>query len=82
STVGFVSTATMSTISARPVSVFSTAAWVGGAAALVLAGVGGGVALVRRRSRLPFTLSMAVAAVCVALLVLAAPDLVPARLAT
>lgn len=59
-----------------------TAAWVGGAAALVLAGVGGGVALVRRRSRLPFTLSMAVAAVCVALLVLAAPDLVPAGWAT
>ncbi|GEA88903.1 hypothetical protein CCE01nite_28520 [Cellulomonas cellasea] len=59
-----------------------TAAWVGAAVALGLAVVAGGVALVRRRSRLPFTLSMAVAGVCVALLVLAAPDLVAAAPAT
>lgn len=51
-------------------------AWGGAVCALALAAAGGGVALARRRSRLPFTLSMAVAAVCVALLVLAAPDLV------
>lgn len=57
-------------------------AWVGGAGALALAATAGAVALVRRRSRLPFTLSMAVAAVCVALLVLAAPDLLAAPGAT
>ena len=50
--------------------------WLVGAAAVVIAGAGAAVALLRPRSRLPFVLSMAVAAACVALLVLAGADLV------
>ena len=47
------------------------AAWVGGGASTLLAGVGAVAARVDRRSRLPFSAAMAVAAVCVVLLVLA-----------
>ncbi|MGW6004478.1 UbiA family prenyltransferase [Oerskovia enterophila] len=49
-------------------------AWVGGAVAVVLAVSAGVVAVRRTTSRLPFALSMAVAAVCAVLLVLAGPD--------
>jgi 4-hydroxybenzoate polyprenyltransferase len=52
----------------------SVAGWAGGALAVGLA-VGAGVVAVREtRSRAPFALSMAVAAVCAVLLVLAGPD--------
>lgn len=52
----------------------SVAGWVGGAVAVALA-IGAGVVAVRRTtSRAPFALSMAVAAVCAILLVLAGPD--------
>ena len=47
------------------------AAWVGGGASVLVAGVGAVAARVDRRSRLPFSAAMAVAAVCVVLLVLA-----------
>ncbi|WP_435735937.1 UbiA family prenyltransferase [Cellulosimicrobium sp. PMB13] len=50
------------------------AAWVGGALALGGAGTAGVVGAVRPTSRAPFALSMAVAALCVVLLVLAAPE--------
>jgi len=49
-------------------------AWVGGAVSVVLAVSAGVVAVRRTTSRLPFALSMAVAAVCAVLLVLAGPD--------
>ncbi|MBD7980088.1 UbiA family prenyltransferase [Oerskovia sp. Sa2CUA9] len=49
-------------------------AWVAGAVAVVLAVSAGVVAVRRTTSRLPFALSMAVAAVCAVLLVLAGPD--------
>ncbi|MBM7495377.1 UbiA family prenyltransferase [Oerskovia paurometabola] len=52
----------------------SVAAWVGGAVAVALAVSAGVVAVRRTASRLPFALSMAVAAVCAVLLVLAGPD--------
>ena len=51
----------------------SPAAWTGGAVAAVLAGVGAFASRRDERSRLPFTLAMVVAAVCVVLLVLAGP---------
>ncbi|NTW41751.1 MAG: hypothetical protein HGA44_18035 [Cellulomonadaceae bacterium] len=47
-----------------------------GAVAAVLAVLAGVVALTRARSRAPFSLSMAVAALCVVLLVTAGPALV------
>ncbi|MET7135085.1 UbiA family prenyltransferase [Cellulosimicrobium sp. MI9406] len=50
--------------------------WALGAVALVLALAAGAVGVVRPRSRAPFALSMAVAGVCVVLLVLAAPAVV------
>ena len=50
------------------------AAWVGGVLALAVAAGAGVVGLVRPASRAPFALSMAVAALCVVLLVLAAPE--------
>lgn len=50
--------------------------WALGAVAVVLALAAGGVGVVRPRSRAPFALSMAVAGVCVVLLVLAAPAVV------
>ncbi len=50
--------------------------WVLGAGALVLALAAGAVGVARPRSRAPFALSMAVAGVCVVLLVLAAPAVV------
>ena len=52
----------------------SVAAWMGGAVAVALAVSAGVVAVRRTASRLPFALSMAVAAVCAVLLVLAGPD--------
>jgi len=52
----------------------TTVAWVGGAVSVVLAVSAGVVAVRRTTSRLPFALSMAVAAVCAVLLVLAGPD--------
>ena len=51
-------------------------AWVLGGAGVALALAAGVVGAVRPRSRAPFALSMAVAGVCVVLLVLAAPDVV------
>ncbi|HUX70248.1 MAG TPA: UbiA family prenyltransferase [Cellulomonadaceae bacterium] len=54
-------------------------ALLGGGVALVLAGLGAAVALVRPHSVWPFRLSMAVAAVCVVLLVMAGPDLMTVR---
>ena len=48
--------------------------WTGATTAVVLAGAAGVVARARTRSRMPFALSMAVAAVCVVLLVLASPE--------
>ena len=54
----------------------TVAAWVGGVAAAGLALAAGVVALLRTTSRLPFVLTMAVAGVCVTLLVLAGPQLV------
>lgn len=45
--------------------------WSGAALAVVLAGAAGWIARTRDRSRMPFTLSMAVAAICVVLLVVA-----------
>lgn len=51
------------------------AAWVGGGAAVVLAGVGAVASRADPRSRLPFTLAMAVAVVCVVVLVLAGPTI-------
>lgn len=51
----------------------SPAAWVGGGAAVVLAGVGAVASRADPRSRLPFTAAMAVAVVCVVVLVLAGP---------
>ncbi|PVU81192.1 ubiquinone biosynthesis protein UbiA [Cellulomonas sp. WB94] len=51
----------------------SPAAWVGGGAALALAGVGAVASRADPRSRLPFTAAMAVAVVCVVVLVLAGP---------
>lgn len=51
-------------------------AWVLGGAGMALALAAGVVGAVRPRSRAPFALSMAVAGVCVVLLVLAAPDVV------
>jgi 4-hydroxybenzoate polyprenyltransferase len=53
-----------------------TAVWALGGAAVVLAVAAGLVGVVRPRSRAPFALSMAVAGVCVVLLVLAAPAVV------
>lgn len=53
-------------------------ALLGGCLALVLAGVAAAIAFARPRSVWPFRLSMAVAAVCVALLVAAGPDLLVA----
>ncbi|MGA4778903.1 UbiA family prenyltransferase [Cellulosimicrobium sp. AB352] len=50
--------------------------WALGAVAVVLALTAGAVGVVRPRSRAPFALSMAVAGVCVVLLVLAAPAVV------
>ncbi|MFJ1510355.1 UbiA family prenyltransferase [Cellulosimicrobium funkei] len=50
--------------------------WALGAVALVLALAAGAVGVARPRSRAPFALSMAVAGVCVVLLVLAAPAVV------
>lgn len=50
--------------------------WALGALALVLALAAGAVGVARPRSRAPFALSMAVAGVCVVLLVLAAPAVV------
>lgn len=50
------------------------AAWAGGVVAALLALVAGALGAARPRSRAPFALSMAVAAVCVALLAMAAPD--------
>ena len=50
--------------------------WALGAVAVVLALAAGAVGVVRPRSRAPFALSMAVAGVCVVLLVLAAPAVV------
>jgi 4-hydroxybenzoate polyprenyltransferase len=47
-----------------------------GGVALTLAGLAAAVAFVRPRSAWPFRLSMAVAVVCVALLLMAGPDLV------
>ncbi|MCL3862242.1 UbiA family prenyltransferase [Actinotalea sp. K2] len=58
------------------------AGWSGAGAALLLAGAGAAAAHRDGRSRLPFALSMAVAAVCVVLLVLAGPELVPEARAT
>lgn len=55
------------------------AAWAGGALALAGAGTAGVVGVVRPSSRAPFALSMVVAAVCVVLLVLAAPDVAVVR---
>ncbi|MGM7421049.1 UbiA family prenyltransferase [Cellulosimicrobium sp. CpK407] len=52
------------------------AAWVLGGAGLLLAVAAGVVGVLRPRSRAPFALSMAVAGVCVVLLVLAAPAVV------
>jgi len=52
------------------------AAWVLGGAGALLALAAGVVGVVRPRSRAPFALSMAVAGVCVVLLVLAAPAVV------
>ncbi|MCG2797268.1 MAG: UbiA family prenyltransferase [Cellulomonas sp.] len=49
-----------------------------GGVALTLAGLAAAVALARPRSAWPFRLSMAVAVVCVALLLMAGPDLVAA----
>ena len=49
-------------------------AWAGGLLAVLLAVAAGVVALTRPRSRVPFTLTMAVAAACVTLLVLAGPQ--------
>ncbi|MCO7271814.1 UbiA family prenyltransferase [Cellulosimicrobium cellulans] len=54
------------------------AAWVLGGAGLLLAVAAGVVGVLRPRSRAPFALSMAVAGVCVVLLVLAAPAVVVA----
>ncbi len=54
-------------------------ALLGGGAAVVLAVLGAAVALARPRSVWPFRLSMAVAAVCVVLLVMAGPELVMVR---
>ncbi|WP_223405046.1 UbiA family prenyltransferase [Occultella gossypii] len=51
------------------------AVWTGAAVTCVLAAAAGVVGRIRTRSRLPFALSMAVAAVCVVLLVMAAPEL-------
>src|SRR5450830_1264804 len=51
----------------------SAAAWAGGGAAVVLAGVGAVASRTNPRSRLPFTAAMAVAVVCVVVLVLAGP---------
>jgi 4-hydroxybenzoate polyprenyltransferase len=51
----------------------SVAAWAGGGAAVVLAGVGAVASGEDSRSRLPFTAAMAVAVVCVVVLVLAGP---------
>jgi len=51
-------------------------AWTLGAAAVVLGVVAGLLGVLRPRSRAPFALSMAVAGVCVVLLVLAAPAVV------
>lgn len=51
-------------------------AWVLGGAGVALALAAGVVGAARPRSRAPFALSMAVAGVCVVLLVLAAPDVV------
>ncbi|MBD5787452.1 UbiA family prenyltransferase [Cellulosimicrobium terreum] len=50
------------------------AAWVGGGLALGAAVVAGLLGVLRPSSRAPFALSMAVAALCVVLLVLAAPE--------
>lgn len=55
------------------------AAWAGGGLALVAAVTAGVVGAVRPSSRAPFALSMAVAAACVVLLVLAAPEVAVAR---
>lgn len=52
----------------------AAAGWVGGTAALLAAVAAGLVGATRPRSRAPFALSMVVAALCVVLLVLAAPD--------
>lgn len=52
------------------------AGWALGAVAVVLAVAAGGSGVARPRSRAPFALSMAVAGVCVVLLVLAAPAVV------
>jgi 4-hydroxybenzoate polyprenyltransferase len=49
------------------------AAWAGGAAAMVLAGTGAVAARRDVHSRLPFALAMAIAAVCVVMLVLVGP---------
>ena len=49
------------------------AGWAGGGAAVVLAGVGAIASRTNPRSRLPFAAAMAVAVVCVVLLVLAGP---------
>jgi len=49
-------------------------AWAGGVLALAVAAGAGVVGLARPASRAPFALSMAVAALCVVLLVLAAPE--------
>ncbi|PUB22849.1 4-hydroxybenzoate polyprenyltransferase [Promicromonospora sp. AC04] len=51
------------------------AAWTGGAVAACLALAAGAVAVTRPRSRAPFGLSMAVAALCVVLLALSATDI-------
>ena len=51
----------------------SPAAWAGGGAAVLLAGVGAVASRADPRSRLPFTAAMAVAVVCVVVLVLAGP---------
>jgi 4-hydroxybenzoate polyprenyltransferase len=59
----------------------STGSLLGAGVAAVLASAGAAVGLVARRSRLPFVLSMAVAVVCVVLLVRAGPDLVQASAA-
>ena len=59
-----------------PVGPPGTGAWVGAGGAVVLTVVGGVVAHTDRTSRLPFAMSMAVAVVCVVLLVAAGGDLV------
>ncbi|MGV8977776.1 MAG: UbiA family prenyltransferase [Cellulomonas sp.] len=51
----------------------SPAAWAGGGAAVMLAGIGAAASRADPRSRLPFTAAMAVAVVCVVVLVLAGP---------